>query len=65
MKKLVDEFHAHGVRVLLPYNPWDTGTARTPGKTMIGELVDLIEQTGADGFNGEIIITIHIPYPCI
>ena len=49
VKKLVDEFHERNVRVLLPYNPWDTGTARTPGMTMMGELVELLEQTGADG----------------
>jgi hypothetical protein len=28
VKRVVDELHAAGVKVLLPYNPWDRGTRR-------------------------------------
>ena len=30
VKAAVDRFHARGVRVLLPFNPWDTGTSPHP-----------------------------------
>ena len=30
VRAAVDELHAAGVKVLLPYNPWDTGTRRVP-----------------------------------
>ena len=28
MRAAVDELHAAGVKVLIPYNPWDIGTRR-------------------------------------
>ena len=28
VRAVVDQLHAAGVKVLLPYNPWDTGTRR-------------------------------------
>ena len=28
VRAAVDELHAAGVKVLIPYNPWDTGTLR-------------------------------------
>ena len=52
VRGLVDAFHAEGVKVLLPYNPWDTGTAR-PDNVDDVELVELIQQVDADGFNGD------------
>ena len=52
LKVLVDEFHRQGVKVLLPYNPWDTGTNRS-GKGDVEALVDLVQAVGADGFNGD------------
>ena len=50
--KVTAELKAAGVRVLWPYNPWDTGTRREPlsdAKT----LAALLKQTGGDGFNGD------------
>ena len=31
VKNVVDQLHAHGIKVLLPYNPWDRGTRRGNG----------------------------------
>jgi len=52
VKNATDELKANGVRVLWPYNPWDTGTNR--------ELLDdehtfakLLKETNGDGFNGD------------
>jgi len=36
LKQLVADFHTRGVKVLLPYNPWDTGTNRTGGACTMG-----------------------------
>jgi hypothetical protein len=33
VRAAIDELHAAGVKVLIPYNPWDSGTARC-GKDM-------------------------------
>jgi len=49
---LVSDFHSHGVKVLWPYNPWDLYTRNT-GKSDMESMGDLIQQTGADGFNGD------------
>ena len=51
LAQLVSDFKRAGVRVLLPYNPWDTGTNRSMGSD-VEELVALIQEVGADGFNG-------------
>lgn len=49
---MVDELHAAGVKVLLPYNPWDHGTRR--GECDDACLLDtLIKDVNADGFNGD------------
>ncbi len=40
------------MRVLWPYNPWDTGTRREPTDDEHA-LAGLIKQTGGDGFNGD------------
>lgn len=56
VKALVSAFHEAGVRVLLPYNPWDTGTRRRDATAdskdalLLGQYCD---ETGADGFNGD------------
>jgi hypothetical protein len=41
-----------GVRVLWPYNPWDTGTRREPLSDE-DTFAKLLKQTGGDGFNGD------------
>ena len=53
------QLQAAGVRVLWPYNPWDTGTRREKIWKHHGDnsdavtLATLIKQTGGDGFNGD------------
>ncbi|MDR6562312.1 MULTISPECIES: SUMF1/EgtB/PvdO family nonheme iron enzyme [unclassified Arcicella] len=48
LKKLCDELHQMGKKMMIAYNPWDN-TARNKGKTDEDELLDLLKETGADG----------------
>jgi len=48
LAKLIDKIHARGTKVVLAYNPWDTGTRREP-KSDADALADLIAQVGFDG----------------
>ncbi len=48
VRDAVREFHRQGVRVFLPYNPWDTGTARAP-ESDDAALAHLVGATEADG----------------
>jgi len=50
VRKMVDEFHARGVRVFFPNLAWDTGT-RDEGAPAATALVELMKQVGADGVN--------------
>lgn len=47
LKELVDYFHAHGVKVFVDYNPWDTETRR--GGADANELAATIAEFEADG----------------
>lgn len=49
LREAVDAFHARGVKVLLPYIPWDQG----PGETidsMADQFAKLVADTDADGY---------------
>lgn len=48
LKKLCDELHQMGKKLMIAYNPWDN-IARNSGKTDEDELLDLLKATGADG----------------
>jgi iron(II)-dependent oxidoreductase len=50
----IADFHARGVHVLLPYNPWDFATRRE-GQPDAQVLAELSVQISADGFNGDTI----------
>jgi gamma-glutamyl hercynylcysteine S-oxide synthase len=50
--QMIQEFHKNGVKVLLPYNPWDTGT-HDPGGPWSAVLPATMAQIGADGMNGD------------
>ena len=52
LSQLVQDFHDRGVKVLLPWLPWDQGTRNT-GQSDIESLVDLITTTNIDGMNGD------------
>lgn len=46
VRKVVDQLHAAGVRVLIPYNPWDAGTLRCgPGLATCGGNTNLTAET--------------------
>ena len=45
---LVADFQQAGVRVLLPYNPWDQFT-RDSGRSDIENMIDFVVTTGSDG----------------
>lgn len=54
LKQLVQQFHAKGVRVLLCFNPWDTGTHNAYAHASPFERVaEAVKAVGADGFNGD------------
>lgn len=52
IKQVVSEMHGRGVRVLWPYNPWDTATAASATEDP-QRLAQLIATTESDGFNGD------------
>ncbi|MDR1249487.1 MAG: hypothetical protein LBK63_09320 [Treponema sp.] len=59
LREAVEEFHQRRVRVFLPYIPWDRGP-RESSETMGDELVRVMADTGADGWQ---LDTMHdIPY---
>jgi gamma-glutamyl hercynylcysteine S-oxide synthase len=50
LKKLVDDFHRHNVKVLFPILAWDSGT-REEGASPAVALSQLLKEIGADGIN--------------
>mmetsp|Transcript_38058 Transcript_38058/g.89062 ORF Transcript_38058/g.89062 Transcript_38058/m.89062 type:complete len:747 (-) Transcript_38058:149-2389(-) len=52
LAEVVREVKSHGVRVLMPYNPWDQFT-RQEGIPDTDALAQLIKEIGADGMNGD------------
>ena len=52
LRKMVEDFHRRGVRVLFPTMPWDNGT-RDPGMPHWEANAKLMAEIGADGVNGD------------
>ena len=52
LKRVVDQFHSHGVRVLFPVMMWDQGT-RDEGVPNWEATSRFLAQIGADGINGD------------
>lgn len=58
VKKLTEEFHGAGVRVLWAYNPFDQGL-KDEGEAHWTTLARLLKETGGDGFNGDTMYSIY------
>ena len=52
LRKMVEDFHRRGVRVLFPTMPWDNGT-RDPGMPHWEATAKLMAEIGIDGVNGD------------
>jgi formylglycine-generating enzyme required for sulfatase activity len=52
VRKVVADFHRHGVRVLFPMMLWDEGT-QAPGEDWPTAMVKLMKQLDVDGMNGD------------
>jgi formylglycine-generating enzyme required for sulfatase activity len=52
LRKMIEDFHHHGVHVLFPMMMWDQGT-HDPGKPWPDAIADLMKEIGADGINGD------------
>lgn len=52
VKRMIDDFHKNGVKVLFPLNPWDIGT-HDPGALWSEVLPATMAEIGADGLNGD------------
>jgi iron(II)-dependent oxidoreductase len=50
VRRLVEQFHNHGVKVFFPFLAWDTGT-RPEGSDPSAAMSQLIKDIGADGIN--------------
>jgi gamma-glutamyl hercynylcysteine S-oxide synthase len=50
LRKMVQQFHDHGVKVFFPTLAWDTGT-REEGAFSWAALAQLLKEIGADGIN--------------
>ena len=61
LKAAADRFHARGVRVGLPYNPWDTGTARRAQDDPT-VLASIAAAVGADFANGDTMGSMPAPF---
>eukprot|EP01087_Luapelamoeba_hula_P014237 TRINITY_DN4143_c0_g1_i1.p1 TRINITY_DN4143_c0_g1~~TRINITY_DN4143_c0_g1_i1.p1 ORF type:complete len:741 (-),score=76.25 TRINITY_DN4143_c0_g1_i1:101-2005(-) len=61
LKEAIATFHAHNVRVLLPYNPWDQGT-RNEGQSDWDTIAQLWKLLGADGFNGDTMHSVPVEF---
>ena len=54
LKTIVADFHAAGVKVLLSFNPWDSGTRAPSGSdSQPLRMMKVVANVGADGINGD------------
>jgi hypothetical protein len=52
LRKMVEHFHGHSVKVFFPMMPWDVGT-RPEGSSLWDSAAKLMADIGADGVNGD------------
>ena len=50
LRRMVEQFHQHGVKVFFPFLAWDTGT-RAGDAPAWSEMTQLLKEIGADGIN--------------
>jgi hypothetical protein len=48
IKKAVEEAHSYGVKVFIPFKPWDVGSGKSPD-SVTESVAELIEETDVDG----------------
>ena len=53
VKKMVEQFHKRGVKVVFPYNPWDIGTRRENENDPY-VFAKILKYLNADGINGDV-----------
>jgi formylglycine-generating enzyme required for sulfatase activity len=58
---VVERFHARGVRVLMPFNPWDEGTKDESVAPQLA-MAELMASVNADGFNGDTMYGVDRSY---
>lgn len=61
VRRMVADFHRHGVRVLFPAMPWDMGTRLEP-LAKPEALAALMKEIGADGVNGDTFGGVPLSY---
>lgn len=57
VRRMIEDFHKNGVKVLFPLNPWDTGT-HDPGAAWSEVLPATMAEIKADGLNGDTLTTV-------
>jgi formylglycine-generating enzyme required for sulfatase activity len=57
VRKMVEDFHLHGVKVLFPILAWDTGT-RPEHTSPAAAMTELMQQVDADGINFDTLETV-------
>jgi iron(II)-dependent oxidoreductase len=61
LRKMVQDFHRRGVKVLFPIMPWDRGT-RDEGLPLWVSISKLLKEIGADGINGDTLSGIPLAF---
>jgi len=61
LRKVVEDFHRHGTRVLFPVVVWDQGT-RDEGVSQAVALTKLLRDVGADGVNFDTINRVPVSF---
>uniref|UniRef100_A0A6B2KXM6 Sulfatase-modifying factor enzyme-like domain-containing protein n=1 Tax=Arcella intermedia TaxID=1963864 RepID=A0A6B2KXM6_9EUKA len=61
VRDMIEQFHQQGVKVLLPYNPWDQGTEAENFSDDV-TIANICKEVNADGFNGDTMDVISEPF---
>jgi gamma-glutamyl hercynylcysteine S-oxide synthase len=61
VRRLVEQFHSHGIKVFFPFLPWDTGT-RDEGSDAANAISELMKEIGADGINFDTLESVPLRF---